>query len=267
MSSFAVKSSSGVLHRSNDNLTYNDTRPLQKNYCSPKMMTTSNVPKRPQSFHKFFLAFVVLLLSMVLAKEEETCAAENGECTNPDKDTYDKHPDDQGKIRMVTREELSLYDGVPTEANNQSKSIWLSILGEVYDVTTGTQYYAKGAGYAGMSARDCSLCFVSGTFTQEEGDKETSEIPFDQLPALLDWRNFYADHKTYEFVGYLLDDRYYDENAKPTPKMLELRERVKHALAAAEIKKAERAKKREEMKKKREEEKKNKLKVEEQVKQ
>ncbi|KAG7341483.1 cytochrome b5-like heme/steroid binding domain containing protein [Nitzschia inconspicua] len=158
-------------------------------------------------------------------------------------------------IRMITKEELAKHIGT---GEGEESAIWLSVLGEVYDVTTGAGYYAQGSSYGAFSGTDCSVCFVSGIFTKEEGDKETSEIPSEQIPALMDWRNFYAGHETYKFVGYLLDDRFYNEHGKPTRKMLEFRERVIVAMEEAAVRKAEREKKREELKRKRAEEKKNK---------
>lgn len=208
------------------------------------------------------------------ACEDGTATTENGECPNPMANKNDSNSDNEEAgnqnnaataseagsppiIRMITHEELAQHTG------EKDSTIWLSILGEVYDVSAGPDYYAKGKGsYGAFSGIDCTLCFVSGTFTKEEGDKPPSEIPSEQLPALLDWRNFYADHATYKFVGYLLDERYYNEHGKPTATMLELRDRVKVAMEAAAIKKAEREKKRAELKRKRVEEQKNKEKQE-----
>jgi hypothetical protein len=70
--------------------------------------------------------------------------------------------------------------------------------------------------------------------------------------------SFYHRHDKYKFVGYLIDPRFYDEDGKPTTKMLELRGRMKIALEEQEKKKAENALKRAERQKQRDEEKKKK---------
>jgi predicted heme/steroid binding protein len=219
---------------------------------------------------KLLIVWVLLVFSLLresLASGDVVCDnVKEGECTNSivdntatsgsdidSKDSLGATAAAAPSIRMVTKEELATHVGV-----EEGSAIWLSVLGEVYDVTTGREYYAQGNSYGSFSGTDCSVCFVSGVFTKEEGNKEMDQVPTNQLPALMDWRNFYAGHETYKFVGYLLDDRFYDQTGKPTPKMLTLRERVKTALEAAAIQKAERDKKRAEMIQKRAEEKKNK---------
>jgi hypothetical protein len=230
-----------------------------------QVKTTNNFRSKP------LIVLVLFYCSLVwesLATDELICNnGKAGECTsanslNDDSSTSNADNGSQNSaaapvatvasIRLVTREELAKQVGV-----EEGSAIWLSVLGEVYDVTTGRDYYAAGSSYGSFSGTDCSVCFVSGVFTKEEGDKDMDQIPTNQLPALMDWRNFYAGHQTYKFVGYLLDDRFYDEHGKPTPKMLTLRERVKTGLEEAAIRKAERDKKRAEMIKKRAEEKKN----------
>ena len=42
--------------------------------------------------------------------------------------------------------------------------LWLSILGEVYDVSEGTEYYAPGKSYGAFAGRDASVPFVTGKF-------------------------------------------------------------------------------------------------------
>jgi hypothetical protein len=228
-----------------------------------KLKTTNNSLSKPRIV---LVLFFCLLVWQSLATEVAV-GDNDGECTkslvddsatsstdnNDDQDSAAETAAAAASIRMVTKEELATKVGV-----EEGSSIWLSVLGEVYDVTTGRDYYAQGNSYGSFSGTDCSVCFVSGVFTKEEGDKDMDEVSTDKLPALMDWRNFYAGHQTYKFVGYLLDDRFYDERGKPTTKMWTLRERVKVALEAAAIRKAERDKKRTEMIQKRAEEKKNK---------
>jgi len=54
-------------------------------------------------------------------------------------------------VRVVTKEELS----TKTSADDGNE-LWLSILGEVYNVTAGSKYYREGATYHVFVGRDGS---------------------------------------------------------------------------------------------------------------
>lgn len=109
--------------------------------------------------------------------------------------------------------------------------IWLSIVGEVYDVTMGTEYYAPGSSYGAFAGRDASVPFCTGKFNAEEAEKNPEVLKNSELPGLVDWRDFYRKHKVYKFVGKLIDPRYYDENGEPTADMMILQERIQVARA------------------------------------
>jgi cytochrome b involved in lipid metabolism len=68
-------------------------------------------------------------------------------------------------VRVVTQDELKTKNG------KSDPELWLSILGQVYDVTAGKEYYSEG-GYSIFVGRDASASFVTGNFT-EAGAKES----------------------------------------------------------------------------------------------
>mmetsp|Transcript_5135 Transcript_5135/g.12282 ORF Transcript_5135/g.12282 Transcript_5135/m.12282 type:complete len:105 (-) Transcript_5135:562-876(-) len=68
--------------------------------------------------------------------------------------------------KLVTMEELKTKNG------ENNSLIWLSMLGKVYDVTAGKEYYGPGESYNSLTAADTSVPFVSGTFTPEEAEKD-----------------------------------------------------------------------------------------------
>jgi hypothetical protein len=107
-----------------------------------------------------------------------------------------------------------------------TSDIWLSILGEVYDVTSGVGFYGPGSGgYSIFAGRDASVTFVTGKFSEEEAKKGLDSISINELSALEHWREFYEQSDKYHFIGLLVDPRYYDEEGKPSPAFLEYRER------------------------------------------
>lgn len=105
--------------------------------------------------------------------------------------------------------------------------IWLSILGEVYDVTKGVDYYKKGYGYDIFAGRDGSVPFVTGNFTEEECKKSLLDTLTDgEMWNLNTWREFYEKEEKYPFLGLLQGD-YFDEDGGPTPIMTEIREMMR----------------------------------------
>ena len=59
--------------------------------------------------------------------------------------------------RVFTKAELARY----VDTQNGLK---VAICGQVFDVTKGAEFYAKGAGYGFFAGRDASLAFATGNF-------------------------------------------------------------------------------------------------------
>lgn len=124
----------------------------------------------------------------------------------------------------------------PRKTGVDGAEIWLSILGEVYDVSAGVNHYAPGSSYGAFAGRDASVPFVTGKFTAEEAAKSTAVLKTSELPGLAEWRDFYRTHPTYKFVGKLIDPRYYDENGEPTSDMMDLQRRIQEGRAEQAVK-------------------------------
>jgi hypothetical protein len=92
-------------------------------------------------------------------------------------------------------------------------------MGDVFDVSAGAHHYEPGASYGAFAGKDATVCYCTGIFTAEQAKKGTEIIPLKQLSALIEWQDFYMRHETYQFVGHLVDHRYYDENGNPTQRM------------------------------------------------
>jgi len=65
----------------------------------------------------------------------------------------------QPKQIVLTQKELAQYDG-----SDPKKNIYLAIKGEIFDVTAGRPYYAKGGGYGFFSGKDASRAYTTGCF-------------------------------------------------------------------------------------------------------
>mmetsp|Transcript_47244 Transcript_47244/g.143051 ORF Transcript_47244/g.143051 Transcript_47244/m.143051 type:complete len:169 (-) Transcript_47244:656-1162(-) len=115
------------------------------------------------------------------------------------------------EVRVVTEEELAGKVG-----SNGEGDIWLSVLGEVYDVTTGRDFYGAGSGYSFFAGKDASPCFATGNFNDEGLKVNLNEMKMTELGGIVGWRDFYRKHESYNFVGFL-EGKFYDKDGKPTP--------------------------------------------------
>ena len=113
--------------------------------------------------------------------------------------------------RLITADELALYIG--KGGASPDNPIWLSILGKVYDVTTGEDFYGEEKGsYKYYAGRDASPCFSSGKNNAEGADEKLEEWEDKKLMSVYEWSTFYEDHETYKYLGILAGSRYYDES-------------------------------------------------------
>ena len=125
--------------------------------------------------------------------------------------------------RLIGDEELALH-------TSKESRIWLSILGKVYDVTDGEDFYgALRGGYKFYAGRDASPCFASGKNTPEGAEEKLEEWEVKKQLGVYEWSTFYEKHEKYVFVGVLARSRYYDEYGNET----ELRRKIVEECSAA----------------------------------
>lgn len=136
-------------------------------------------------------------------------------------------------VTVVTKEELA------EKVGKEGDELWLSILGEVYDVSKGGTYYAEGGPYSVFMGRDGSVPFITGVFTEEEAAKSLSVLEPEQLYSLENWRDFYRDDDKYPFVGLLVGELY-DKDGNPTQLLTESRGKMAEAKVVADERKKKR---------------------------
>ena len=107
---------------------------------------------------------------------------------------------------VFSTEELSAYVGKP-----KGTPIYIAILGDVFDVTSGQRFYGKGQGYEHFAGRDASRAYATGDSTGEGLTDDVAGLPLDDLKAISGWHDFYVQHENYTFVGVVVG-RHYDAN-------------------------------------------------------
>eukprot|EP00096_Caligus_rogercresseyi_P007920 TRINITY_DN2607_c0_g1_i1.p1 TRINITY_DN2607_c0_g1~~TRINITY_DN2607_c0_g1_i1.p1 ORF type:complete len:326 (+),score=88.48 TRINITY_DN2607_c0_g1_i1:40-1017(+) len=133
--------------------------------------------------------------------------------------------------RLFSKEELRLYDG-----SSEGKRIFLAILGQVFDVSKGREYYGPGGGYAFFSGRDASRAYVTGDFNDEGLVDDVSGLSLDDYLGLAEWVDFYK--KDYVYVGKVVG-RFYDAEGKETKEYWDLDKKILSAQDEVEKKSAE----------------------------
>lgn len=146
--------------------------------------------------------------------------------------------------RHFTTAELSKF----VFKDEDNPTIYLAILGRVYEVTAGKEFYAPGEKYDWFGGRDASPSYATGEFNQRGQDVSLDDLSNRELKSIYDWFLFYHGHGTYKFLGILAGGIFYDENGVRGPLLESVVDRVKVITSTTA---QERIKKREERLKRR----------------
>ena len=198
-----------------------------------------------------FLCLLLLLLqcsNMGFASADDADNAANEEAQEAS-DTAAAAEDEDTRTwnvpggRVFTAAELALGNGVDSE------NLYLAIIGKVYDVSAGAEYYGPEGPYHVFVGRDAPVPFVSGVFTDEEAAKPWDSLEVKQHGGLLSWIDFYRDEEKYPLVG-VVEGNFYDGQGQPLPELKRVTEAMSLALQEQKRREAERQQKLAERKKK-----------------
>lgn len=129
-------------------------------------------------------------------------------------------------IKVFSQEELSHYNG-------EGESVYLAVLGKVFDVTKGSQHYAKGAPYNYFTGKDGSRALITGDFYDETKNKDhILDLKCVELFTILTWQDTFQ--KKYLQIG-VLDGRYYNNLGHKTSYSKEVDIRIEKCKEEKEI--------------------------------
>ena len=111
----------------------------------------------------------------------------------PPRDDLDPPKDDP-----FTLEQLKPYDG-----SDPSKPIYVSIKGDVFDVTRKADVYGPGKSYNVFAGKDGSKGFGMSSVKPEDAVPDWSGLPDNEKKVLDDWHSFFS--KRYNIVGRVID--------------------------------------------------------------
>ncbi|KAI4472681.1 hypothetical protein M0802_016579 [Mischocyttarus mexicanus] len=118
--------------------------------------------------------------------------------------------------KIFTKDELKKY-------NNIENGLYLSILGQVFDVTKGAKHYEPGASYHIFVGCDASLAFITGEFDEKKITDDISELSPEKIKELDDWVQFYKTNYIYKGK---LSGRYFNNDGTPTIESLKIQQKL-----------------------------------------
>ncbi|XP_077094596.1 neudesin [Siphateles boraxobius] len=99
-------------------------------------------------------------------------------------------------VRLFTEEELQRYDG-----SEDGQPIYMAIKGVVFDVTTGKEFYGKGASYNALVGKDSTRAVAKMSLDPADLTHDTTGLTENQLQSLE--QIFKGTYKAkYPIVGY-----------------------------------------------------------------
>ncbi|XP_077587678.1 neudesin [Stigmatopora nigra] len=111
-------------------------------------------------------------------------------------------------VRLFTEEELQRYDG-----SREGEPIYMAIKGVVFDVSTGKEFYGKGAPYNALVGKDSTRAVAKMSLQAEDMTSDISGLTEEQLRSLD--AVFEDTYKAkYPIVGYT-DSRILNRDGSP----------------------------------------------------
>ncbi|XP_065226961.1 neuferricin [Planococcus citri] len=129
-------------------------------------------------------------------------------------------------VSVNSAETLFAIEDLEQRNGKNSKDLYLSILGKVFDVSSGQSYYGAGQMYHGFIGRDASRAFITGDFSESGLTDDVLDLPLQDLRHLKEWLKMYEDK--YKYKGKLIG-KYYDEEGNPTDYNKKIMERFDEA--------------------------------------
>lgn len=121
--------------------------------------------------------------------------------------------------------ELAKYDG-----KDGSPGTYLGIVGLVYDVAAGKEFYGPGQGYSFFAGVDGSSAFITGDFSKKGLHDNLDGLAPEEVVSLFEWVNNTYETK-YKRVG-VLCCTFYDALGRPTAALKDLYMRRDQGLLA-----------------------------------
>ncbi|KAK7384678.1 hypothetical protein VNO78_30379 [Psophocarpus tetragonolobus] len=109
------------------------------------------------------------------------------------------------QLGQLTDRQLRAYDG-----SDPSKPLLMAIKGQIYDVSSGRNFYGPGGSYAMFAGKECSRALALLSFKPEDINGNLEGLDEPELKILEDWEFKFVEK--YPKVGQLVPEQRTQQN-------------------------------------------------------
>eukprot|EP00882_Tetradesmus_deserticola_P005691 GHRQ01005992.1.p1 GENE.GHRQ01005992.1~~GHRQ01005992.1.p1 ORF type:complete len:165 (+),score=40.33 GHRQ01005992.1:72-566(+) len=144
--------------------------------------TVSSEASTSQLREPVFIALLVCLVFYAVSKYFQSSGCPFAKAPKTDKKQASMASAPPAGSLRLTPAELAQYDG-----QDASKPLYISVRGNIYDVTAGKSFYGPGGPYAVFAGKECARALAFMKVTAEECSADLTGASEAQLKTLADW--------------------------------------------------------------------------------
>jgi len=110
--------------------------------------------------------------------------------------------------RNFTVEQLKYFDGNKDEKSGEDKPVYLSVNGQVFDVSDGRDFYGPEGPYCTFAGHECGVALAKMSFDSELLDdlEGCKDLPASEKTELEGWIEKFTYYRPYPIKGRLVPD-------------------------------------------------------------
>ena len=130
--------------------------------------------------------------------------------TDPMQEKYDqKQEKAKEPKRNFTKAQLSHFDGTKEDKTEESKDVYLSLNGTVFDVSSRRDFYGPGGPYEKFAGRECGIALAKMSFDENLLDDMdgVADLNFGEKNQLDEWHEKFQYYRNYPIKGKYVPDK------------------------------------------------------------
>lgn len=128
---------------------------------------------------------------------------------SPYQPTKDEEEEDEpDPPRNFTAEQLRYFDGTKDEKTGDDKPVYLSVNGQVFDVSDGRDFYGPDGPYSNFAGHECGVALAKMSFDTEHLDdlEGCNNLSASEKTELEGWIEKFTYYRPYPIKGRLVPD-------------------------------------------------------------